>query len=227
MENKSFMAKYGEAVFDIIYLLFDLIAGLMFLIAGGGKTVFVLFGLLALFLGVGDAFHLIPRVARAIHGETPKIKLWLNRGLFVSSISVTIYYLILYFIWRELYPDEHVSAVLVVLLFVSAIARIIICMLPQNGWTTGTKSRKLSIARNSIFAVTGLIIVVLFAGTGNQGGYGMASMSIAIILSFACYYPVVFFVDRNPKLGMLMMPKTIAYVWMISLGLRLLASGLI
>lgn len=222
MNNKPFMARYGEAIFDITYLMFDLIAGLIFLISGHGNTVFILFGLMTLTLGFGDAFHLVPRVARAIRGETPQVRLWMDRGLQISSISCTIYYVFLFYIWKLLYPDHEVSTLVTALLFASAIARIVICLLPQNGWTSEHKSRKLSAIRNGIFAITGLIVLVLFATTGNDGGYGLGGMSIAIFLSFVCYYIVICFVSRNPKLGMFMIPKTIAYVWMICLGLRLL-----
>jgi hypothetical protein len=33
-----------------------------------------------------------------------------------------------------------------------------------------------------------------------------------ILVSYACYLPVVLFVQRMPLLGMLMIPKTLAYV---------------
>ncbi len=42
------------------------------------------------------------------------------------------------------------------------------------------------------------------------------------IISFACYLPVVIWGKRHPAVGMLMMPKTLAYVWMIALGLSLI-----
>ena len=33
-----------------------------------------------------------------------------------------------------------------------------------------------------------------------------------ILVSYACYTPVIFFVQQNPLVGMLMIPKTLAYV---------------
>jgi hypothetical protein len=33
-----------------------------------------------------------------------------------------------------------------------------------------------------------------------------------ILISYACYIPVVFLVQRLPLLGMLMIPKTLAYL---------------
>ena len=37
----------------------------------------------------------------------------------------------------------------------------------------------------------------------------------SIIISFGCYLAVVLGARKHPKLGMLMMPKTLAYVWML------------
>lgn len=39
-----------------------------------------------------------------------------------------------------------------------------------------------------------------------------------MVLSFACYLPVVLFADTVPAVGMLMIPKTCAYVWTVMIG---------
>ena len=63
-----------EAVFDIGYLLFDLIAAVLFFVFSKGNSLFVLYGILTLTLCGGDAFHLVPRVIRAFRGSSDKIK---------------------------------------------------------------------------------------------------------------------------------------------------------
>jgi hypothetical protein len=37
-------------------------------------------------------------------------------------------------------------------------------------------------------------------------------MGLMILMSYACYIPVIFFVQQVPMIGMLMIPKTLAYV---------------
>ncbi|MBD5444586.1 MAG: hypothetical protein HDR29_03440, partial [Lachnospiraceae bacterium] len=64
-EAKSRMPQIGEAVFCIAYLVFDLIAAIVFLLNAGGSQVLNLFGVLTLVLGGGDAFHLVPRIIKA------------------------------------------------------------------------------------------------------------------------------------------------------------------
>ena len=43
-------------------------------------------------------------------------------------------------------------------------------------------------------------------------------MWLTIVLSFAFYIPVVLFADTYPLIGMLMIPKTCAYVWTVLIG---------
>ena len=47
-------------------------------------------------------------------------------------------------------------------------------------------------------------------------------MSVAITVSFACCFPVVLPAKKKPMIGMLMIPKTMVYIWMISMGLGLI-----
>ncbi|HPF18680.1 MAG TPA: hypothetical protein PLY08_03755 [Bacillota bacterium] len=46
-------------------------------------------------------------------------------------------------------------------------------------------------------------------------------MWLAILLSFAFYLPVVLWSNRYPKIGMLMLPKTCTYLWMLVMLLAL------
>ncbi len=211
-----------EAVFDTAYLLFDLIAGII-LLQNGMTPVLKLYGFLALELGAGDAFHLVPRIRRALHGEEAHTERNLGLGLQVSSITMTIFYLILYAIWRLQYPDLHPSGILVFLLFASAAIRILLCLFPQNHWYSYAGNRKWSLYRNLPFLVTGICVIILFLISGNVYDDSLHGMPIAILISFACYFPVTLEAKKHPMIGMLMMPKTLAYVAMIVMGLNMLA----
>ena len=95
-------------------------------------------------------------------------------------------------------------------------------MFPQNNWCTEDGNLKLSIIRNAVFAVTGIGVIILYAISGNANGYHMTRMVAAIIISFGCYLPVTLFSKTKPKVGLLMIPKTCAYMWIIAMGLQLL-----
>lgn len=89
-----------EAIFDAAYLIFDLIAALLFFLFSQGNPLFILYGILTLTLCGGDAFHLVPRILRAVRGSNDKIKRQLGIGLQVSSITMTVFYIILMYIWK-------------------------------------------------------------------------------------------------------------------------------
>ena len=42
-------------------------------------------------------------------------------------------------------------------------------------------------------------------------------MAVLVVVSFACYMGVVLYAHKRPAMGMLMMPKTICYIWLIVL----------
>lgn len=211
-----------EAIFDAAYLIFDLIAAILFFIFSQGKILFILYGILTLTLCGGDAFHLVPRIIRTIRGTNDKIKRQLGIGLQVSSITMTIFYILLMYIWKFTFPELKIPVIIGAVIWISAAVRIVICMFPQNNWCTDEGNMQLSVIRNTVFAVTGIGVIILYLISGNTYGYHMTRMAAAIIISFGCYLPVTLLNKTKPKVGLLMIPKTCAYMWIIVMGLQLM-----
>lgn len=209
--------RIGESIFCIGYLVFDLIAGIIFLNHGSDKL-FLLYGIMTLLLVFGDAFHLVPRVVKNIKGESEKVKWWMNLGLVVTSITMTVFYLFLFYIWKIMNSNINISSIVSILIWVTVLFRIFICLLPQNDWFK-EGNKKFSILRNFIFLITGGIEIILFLISGKAFGITMA---ICILLSFIFYIPVTLYAKEKSKIGMLMIPKTVMYIIMVSLGLGLL-----
>ena len=124
-------------------------AGILFFALSKGKVLFVLYGILTLTLCGGDAFHLIPRVIRAFKGSSEKIEKQLGVGLRVSSVTMTIFYILLLFIRKQTFVEMKAPAVLETIIWVCAIVRIAICFLPQNNWCSEEGNPKLSLIRNN------------------------------------------------------------------------------
>lgn len=221
-QKKSRMPQIGEAVFCIFYLLFDLAAAVIFFAGAGGVRALVLFGILTLVLGGGDAFHLVPRILKVFRGDSPGAEWWAGLGLMVSSVTMTVFYVLLFYVWRAIFPGVSYPASLPVVIWASGLARVVLCLFPQNNWFRAEGNPAWAVWRNLPFAATGLCLAVLFLHSGNTGGYGLWKMSVAIVISFACYFPVVLFAKKKPMVGMLMIPKTMAYIWMIAMGLGLI-----
>lgn len=221
-KKNSRMPQLGEAIFCIAYLAFDLIAAVIFFANAGNGRAILLFGVLTVVLGGGDAFHLVPRIIKAFRGDSPKTEWWSGLGLLISSVTMTVFYVLLFYIWRAIFPEVSYNVILPILIWSSAALRIALCLFPQNNWFRPEGSPLWGIYRNVPFAVTGLCLVIAFFLSGNTGGLGLWKMSIAIVISFACYFPVVLLAKKKPMIGMLMIPKTAAYIWMICMGFALL-----
>ena len=109
---------YKPSIFDICYLTFDLIAGILFFALSKGNILFILYGTLTLTLCGGDAFHLIPRVIRAFQGSSDRIKKQLGIGLQVSSITMTAFYILLLYIWKFTFYEMKAPVALEMVIWV-------------------------------------------------------------------------------------------------------------
>ena len=90
------MQAIGETLFDIIYLILVISLGINMIIKSEGDRQYRLFGIMAVVLGCGDAFHLVPRVIALCTTGLENYTAVLGIGKFVTSITMTIFYVILY-----------------------------------------------------------------------------------------------------------------------------------
>ena len=103
--------------------------------------------------------------------------------------------------------------------YVLAGLRIVLCMMPQNQWLSADAPLSWGIYRNIPFALLGLLVIVLFYRSARaHKDHAFRWMWLTIVLSFGFYIPVVLWADVIPMIGMLMIPKTCAYVWTVLIG---------
>ena len=74
--------------------------------------------------------------------------------------------------------------------------------------------RNLPFVLIGIFTVIGYVRVIDHAMNYGTGIY--IQIILAVILSFLTYLPVAVYGKLRPKLGMLMIPKTLCYVWILA-----------
>ena len=202
----------AETVFDVFYLGFAIITGLTMLIKGKSPLVRKA-GFMAALLGGGDSFHLVPRVYALWTTGLEDNAAALGIGKFITSITMTIFYLIL--IWRERYQIKDRRGLTVTMWGLSVI-RIGLCLLPQNQWLVYRQPLLYGVLRNIPFAAMGIIIIVIFFQEIRKSNDRVFRfMPLAVALSFGFYLPVVLFSGSFPLIGMLMIPKTLAYVWVV------------
>ncbi len=211
------MQAIVETLFDTVYLISVITIGIL-MIRKGTQKQYRLFGIMAVVLGAGDSFHLVPRALALCTTGLENFTTALGTGKFITSITMTVFYILLYYVWRSRYQIEEKKN-LTVLVYLLSGARILLCLFPQNEWLSASAPLSWGIIRNIPFALLGLLIIVLFYNEAKRRqDKSFRFMWLTIVLSFGFYIPVVLWADAIPMIGMLMIPKTCAYVWTVLIG---------
>jgi hypothetical protein len=205
-----------EITFDILYLLTVWIlvilmwknkANLLPRVEKIGKLFMFAFFLLAL----GDTGHVGFRVIAYGTGGLEANPLLVGMGSLATAITVTFFYMIVAEIWR-LYFNRNRNVIWWILMMAGVI-RLIIMIPNANMWGSVVPPYNWSMARNIPLIVQGIgiAIVLLYEGIKSSDKF-IKKISVMIFISYACYLPVILFIQKAPLLGMLMIPKTLAYV---------------
>ena len=126
--------------------------------------------------------------------------------------------MLLYYVWRQRYKISGQGG-LTAAVYGLGVVRIVLCMMPQNQWLSAEAPLSWGIYRNIPFALLGLLVIVLFYRSAKEhGDRAFGWMWLTIVLSFSFYIPVVLWANTIPMIGMLMIPKTCAYVWTVLIG---------
>ncbi|TJX67733.1 hypothetical protein E8P77_04510 [Soehngenia saccharolytica] len=214
------MRALMESLFDIIYLVFVISMGFYLIAKNNKNTNSRLFGIMAVILGFGDAFHLVPRILALNTANGFEVyRNSLGIGKAVTSVTMTIFYIILYYIFKNRYNIK--SKTLDLCIWILGIIRVILTALPQNKWTSEIQPLSWGIYRNIPFVIMGIIMIALaYKYAKEHKDKSFKNMYLAIFLSFIFYIPVVLWGDVYPLIGMLMIPKTLMYVWIVTMGYK-------
>ncbi len=198
----------------MLSMLFVITIGIIMIRGSKGERQFRLFGWMAVVLGAGDAFHLVPRAVALCTTGLENYTAALGVGKWITSVTMTIFYVL----WRQRYKVNGKGSLTVSVYGLTGV-RIALCMMPQNQWLSAKASLCWGIYRNIPFALLGLLVIVLYYRSAKgDGDQAFRWMWLTIVLSFGFYIPVVLWADTFPMIGMLMIPKTCAYVWTVLIG---------
>ena len=212
------MQAIAETLFDVVYLVSVVTIGILMIKKCRGNMQYKLFGIMAVTLGVGDSFHLVPRAIALCTTGLDNYTVPLGVGKLITSITMTVFYILLYYVWRLRYHIEGKQK-LTWAVYLLAAVRVILCLFPQNRWTSAEALLSWGIYRNIPFALLGLIVIIIFYKSAKENqDHAFRFMWLTIVLSFGFYIPVVLWADTIPVIGMLMIPKTCAYVWTVLIG---------
>ena len=212
------MQAIMETLFDAVYFTLVITLGVKMIRGCQGVAQFRLFGIMAVVLGAGDSFHLVPRAFALCTTGLENYTAALGLGKWITSVTMTVFYVLLYYVWRQRYRVKGMGG-LTALVYLLAGLRVLLCMMPQNQWLSADAPLSWGIYRNIPFALLGLVVILLFYRSARQhGDKAFRWMWLTIVLSFGFYIPVVLWADAIPLVGMLMIPKTCAYVWTVWIG---------
>ena len=150
-----------ETLFDTAYLITVITLGIIMIRKSNASKQYRLFGIMAVVLGLGDSFHLVPRALALCTTGLENYTIPLGIGKLITSITMTIFYILLYYVWRNRYQISGKNEITIAVYLLSAL-RIILCLFPQNGWLQTNPPLSWGIYRNIPFALFGLLIIVLF-----------------------------------------------------------------
>ncbi len=170
--------------------------------------------LLAFFLlALGDSGHVGFRVIAFFNGGLEQNSLLVGAGALSTAITITLFYLILLDVWRLAFNKAKDG--LYYGLIIIGIIRFIIMAFPQNDWGRVVPILEWSLLRNIPLTIIGLFVAYFMIRDGlRYRDNRYRNLGLCIVVSYAFYLPVILFVQVIPIIGMLMIPKTIAYLVM-------------
>jgi len=186
------------------------------------KLFIAAFGLLAL----GDTGHVGLRVwayALGDLGATAALGNWrlglVGLGALATAVTVTFFYVLMLFIWQMRFKKPLGG--FGVALLATAVVRLLLMLPAANQWHSVVPPQPWAIIRNLPLMIMGLGVAYLILRDARATGDRLFTrIGVMILVSYAFYAPVIFFVQRAPMLGMLMIPKTLAYVAIALLAYR-------
>ncbi len=208
------MGEIFEIAFGLLYLGVIFVLGVFLIKDNKGWTLYTLFGCMAFVLVLSDSFYLVAKIMASTSGDNEKYASLIGTGKLIMAIAIIIFYLLLYFVWKLQYSASDVR-IIEGFLYVLAIIRIVLCLLPQNQWLSQTQPILWNIICNIPFLIICILMIVLFAREIRlKRDKDFIFMPVAIFLSVLFYIPTIFW----PELILLNALKLLCYAWIIWMG---------
>jgi hypothetical protein len=132
-------------------------------------------------------------------------------GALSTAITVTFFYVLMLEVWRRRFGKRY--GWFEYLLLAAAAVRLLLMIPAANEWNNTVPPQPWSLYRNLPLMVLGLGVAFLILRDALRAkDRAFTWIGVMILVSYALYTPVILFVQQVPLIGMLMIPKTMAYV---------------
>jgi len=173
------------------------------------KRVMWAFALLAL----GDTGHVGFRVIAYARGGLAANPVLVGAGAFSTAFTLTIFYMLMVDIWRLRFQKP--LGWFGWFLLAAGVVRMVVLLFPQNEWWQVTAPYNWSLLRNGLLVIQGVgVMFLILRDAIRTNDRAFLWIGIMIAISYLFYAPVILWAQKVPMLGMLMIPKTIAYLGM-------------
>lgn len=122
---------------------------------------------MAVTLGAGDVFHLIPRAVALCTTGLDSFTAALGIGKWITSITMTIFYVLLYYVWRIRYKIQGNNSITWPFTCSQQQELRCVCSHKMRGHRADAPL-SWGIYRNIPFALLGLLIIILFYRSAKQ-----------------------------------------------------------
>lgn len=168
-------------------------------------------------LALGDTGHVGFRVVAYALGGVEANPTLVGMGALATAITVTFFYMVMVNIWRLRFnrPLGWFGWALLG----AGVVRLIVMAFPQNNWGALVPPYDWSLLRNGLLTFQGLGVMYLILRDAAQAhDRTFTWIGVMIALSYTFYAPVILWSAAVPILGMLMIPKTLAYLGVAFIG---------
>jgi len=222
---------WTEIIFNFLYLI--VIWGLVIaminrrnVVAQNDRGVALSLFLAFAFLAIGDTGHVGFRViAYSLGSFDAHIRLFgyqvnlVALGSLATAWTFTIFYVFMVFMWRARFNKQ--LEFLAYLLLTAAVVRSLIMLFPANEWNSLQIHEPWYTVRNVPLILMQMGTAYLIIRDAKMfEDRAFMWIGIMIVISLMCYVPVVALVETYPLVGMLMIPKTLAYLGIAIIGYR-------
>lgn len=126
-------------------------------------------------------------------------------GALSIAIAVTTFYMLMLLLWHERFKKDY--GWFGYLLYGAGVIRLIIILFPMNDWNSTLPPQPRSLIRNLPFMLLGLCVADLLLNDASiVGDRTFFWIVIMILVSYACYIPVILLVHQIPLIELLMIP---------------------
>jgi hypothetical protein len=169
-------------------------------------------------LAIGDTGHVGFRVwAYAMGGLESQVMILgrsislVGTGALMTAVTVTLFYMVMLEVWRVRFNRRY--GTFEYFLLIAGATRLYMLTLSVNDWWRVVPEQPWSTIRNIPLMIQGLgLAYLILRDSIAKKDITFKWIGISILVSYACYIPVILFVQQAPLIGMLMIPKTLAYV---------------